>query len=177
MRPLCISIGLAGVPGREQRRERGMQSVQQHPRLRIAVRPHDADTETHPALADRKRPAVATRRDVVAEPEHRLVLVVAGRVQLQLHADRAALVGRTQAGLAAEETGVAARVDDDAARSSSCAPWNGSRTRTPVNRSPRRERTLDVRLQPDLGAGVDRPRSRATGRSGVRRGHIRRRVR
>src|SRR5256885_8484144 len=91
-----------------------MQTVEQHPRLGIALRTHDADAESNPALADGKGPPVAARCDVVAEPEHRLVLVVAGRIELLLHADRTALVRRPQARFATQETGVAACVHDDA---------------------------------------------------------------
>src|SRR3954469_14463231 len=93
-----------------------MQTVEQHPRLGIALRTHDADAETNAALANGKGPPVAARCDVVAEPEHRLVLVVAGRIELLLHADGTAFVRGAQARLAAQETGVTACVHDDACR-------------------------------------------------------------
>src|SRR3954452_13508232 len=130
-----------------------MQTVEQHPRLGIALRTHDADAQTNAALANGKSPPVAARCDVVAEPEHRLVLVVAGRIELLLHADRTALVRGPQTRFATQETGVSACVHDDARREflRAGARITRAHSREPL---PLALRALDMRLQPNLGTGV-----------------------
>src|SRR4051794_25863306 len=89
------------------------QPVEQHPRLGAAVRAHDAHAQAHSSLAGRERPAIAARCHAVAEPEHRLVAVIARRPKLDLHANGAAVVAGPQAGLTSKKAGVPAGIDDD----------------------------------------------------------------
>src|SRR5207245_1686054 len=92
------------------------------------------------------------------QPEDCLVLVVAGCVELLLHADGTALVTRAQAGVATEEAGVAAGVHHDTA---------GEVVRTaerithphPGETAALVQRPLDVGLETDLRTGFHRPRA------------------
>src|SRR5207248_974907 len=121
------------------------QPVEKDPRLGLALRTEDADTEPDTSAAARERPAVAAGGNVVAEPEHRLLMVVAGRAQFDLHADRAAVVGGTQTRAAGKKTGVTAGVDDDVRgqvvqAAERVADANSARARTPMACEPGQSR-------------------------------------